>query len=635
MIKSRYINAIILAAVVLAGIFALFFTYFPDATGIAAADSSMAYENILFDKDSIMTIDIEIDEDDWAEMLENAVAEEFYECDVTINGTTVSHVGIRPKGNTSLTQIASDDTTDRFSFKFKFDEYVDEQTCYGLDSMAINNVMSDATYMKEYLAYDMMDYIGVTTPLYSYAKVTVNGEDWGLYLAVEIMEESFAQRNYGADYGELYKPDTMDNGGGGAKNMTAPETPADAFDTAENSQDNTEGQMTAGLGVGESNNTINGAADDISQSSTGDTSVNENMPNEDTGETGSGTTDGASNNDTASAEETQGNAGRSGPPSGGIPLGAREMPEGMSRPDRKSSGDGSTTNADDMAQTPPSGAAGGSGMMGSSGGGTDLVYTDDEIQSYSAIFDSSIFDSTEADHQRVITALKNLNDGTDLDKYIDVEATLRYFAANAVLVNFDSYTGNLKHNYYLYEKDGQLTILPWDFNLAFAGFQTNDSSAAVNSPIDTPVSGTSLEERPLLGKLLEVEEYQDLYHDYLQEIITGYFDSGYFEETIEKLDALIGDAVKNDPTAFYTYEEYTQAVETLKEFGRLRALSITGQLEGSIPSTSEGQEADPNSLIDASDIQISDMGTQGGGNRTGGQMPGNEEGNKTGESAQE
>lgn len=26
------------------------------------------------------------------------------------------------------------------------------------------------------------------------------------------------------------------------------------------------------------------------------------------------------------------------------------------------------------------------------------------------------------------------------------------------------------HNYYLYEEDGQLSMIPWDYNLAFGGF---------------------------------------------------------------------------------------------------------------------------------------------------------------------
>lgn len=68
--------------------------------------------------------------------------------------------------------------------------------------------------MKDYLTYQMMEDFGVDSPLCSYVYLTVNGEDWGLYLAVEAVEESFLERNHGGGQGELYKPDSMDMGGG-------------------------------------------------------------------------------------------------------------------------------------------------------------------------------------------------------------------------------------------------------------------------------------------------------------------------------------------------------------------------------------------------------------------------------------
>lgn len=52
-------------------------------------------------------------------------------------------------------------------------------------------------------------------PLCSYAYITVNGEEWGLYLAVEGVEESFLERNYGDGSGELYKPDSVMSMGDG------------------------------------------------------------------------------------------------------------------------------------------------------------------------------------------------------------------------------------------------------------------------------------------------------------------------------------------------------------------------------------------------------------------------------------
>lgn len=61
--------------------------------------------------------------------------------------------------------------------------------------------------MKTWLTYDMMEYMGVPSPLCSFVWVQVNGADWGLFLAVEEPEEAFARRNFGANHGQLYKPD--------------------------------------------------------------------------------------------------------------------------------------------------------------------------------------------------------------------------------------------------------------------------------------------------------------------------------------------------------------------------------------------------------------------------------------------
>ena len=59
--------------------------------------------------------------------------------------------------------------------------------------------------MKDYLVYRLMGNFGVASPLCSYVYITVNGEDWGLYLAVEGVEDTFLERNYGKEAGELYK----------------------------------------------------------------------------------------------------------------------------------------------------------------------------------------------------------------------------------------------------------------------------------------------------------------------------------------------------------------------------------------------------------------------------------------------
>ena len=54
---------------------------------------------------------------------------------------------------------------------------------------------------------------------YHTPNMVIDGEDWGLYPAVEGVEESFSERNYGSDYGELYKPDSLSFGGMGSSDV--------------------------------------------------------------------------------------------------------------------------------------------------------------------------------------------------------------------------------------------------------------------------------------------------------------------------------------------------------------------------------------------------------------------------------
>ena len=260
-------------------------------------------------------------------------------------------------------------------------------------------------------------------------------------------------------------------------------------------------------------------------------------------------------------------------------------------------------------------------MGGFSMGSDDvsLIYTDDDYDSYQNIFDNAKTDITDEDRDRLIASLKRLNAGEDIEEVVDVDQVIRYFVVHNFVCNFDSYTGSMIHNYYLYEKDGRLSMIPWDYNLAFGGFQDqDDATTLVNYPIDDPVSGGTVESRPMLAWIFADETYTELYHQYFAEFLAEYFDSGYFAEMLDQVETLIAPYVEKDPTKFCTYEEFQTGVDTLREFCLLRAESVSGQLEGTIPATSEGQAAGSASFIDASHIVISDMGSMNGGGMGGG-----------------
>ena len=520
MIESKKITVIAAIAMVIAVAIVLAMMLLPEGElkETLSAKAEPLYASQLFGTD-VMTIDIIADETAWQTMLDNASSEEYISVDVVINNKKITNVGIRPKGNNSLQQVESSDS-DRYSFKIKFDEYVDGQTCFGLDMLVLNNMIGDATCMKEYTAFDMMKTLGIETPYFNYADISLNGEKWGFYFAMEAYNDSYEQRVSGDESGVLYNVKTM--GGMGGNN------------------------------------------------------------------------DGAIN-----SEHFRNDFGKD--------FSETEQPT-------------------DNSEKPSFDKGGFGGGMGAGSTGGSLVYTDDNSSSYSAIFSNAVGnDSTEEDYQRVIAAIKALNNGEQIEEYFDVDEILRYLAVHTVLVNLDSYSSQMAQNYYIYEYGGKLQILPWDYNYAWGAFQGGNASETVNFPIDTPVSGVEMSERPLISKLFENEEYLEAYHSYLKQLMDGYFADGKFAAKLDEINNAIGAYVEKDPTAFYTYDKYTTAIEAFKILADLRMTSIYGQLDGTIPSTSEEQAANPDKLVDSSGINLSDLGSGMGGGRDFGGNFGNSE----------
>ena len=410
-----------------------------------------------------------------------------------------------------------------------------------MDKLILNNNYADATNMKEAIVYDMYQYLGVDASLYNYAKICVNGDYWGVYLALEAVEDSFMLRNYGTEDGNLYKPESMGVGGG---------------------EDEKDGEGGPG-----------GEAPEMGE-----------FPGEEMPQMG-------------------------GDPQGGeMPqMGNGNMPEDFQPPENGKMPENADFSDHEM------------GAMGGSGG-ADLNYTDDDLDSYSTIWDGEVTDSGKKDHKRVVEALKNISEGTDLETYMDVDNILKYMAVHTFVVNDDSLSGTMAHNYYLYEYNGQLNILPWDYNLSFGGMsmgggmggQSSGATSVINDVIDTPFSITNF-----FDALLEDEEYLAKYHEYLNELVEKYVNGGEFQKTYERIRSQIDDLVSDDPTAFYSYEEYDAAAQMLLEVVSLRAESVSGQLDGTIPSTDDGQQEDSSSLIDGSDIDLSVMGTMSGGGGAG------------------
>lgn len=530
MLRSKNIDRICCLVIACTMLLAAGFTALAGAGVLESSrKTSLTYAKHLFDQSTVHKIEITMD--GWDDFIDNCTDEKYRACAVTIDGEAQGTVGIRAKGNTSLSSMAQYDN-DRYSFKIEFDHYQKKKTYRGLDKLSLNNIIQDATYMKDYWSYTFMNQMGLASPLCSYTEIYVNGEYWGLYLAVEGVEEAFLERNYGEDYGELYKPDSLSFGGGRG----------------------------------------NGQAFDMQD-------FEKKLQGDDTEEQ-------------AAADENAANDNA-----------APTMPQDIQRATR--------INRGDFKQ------GGGMGGMGSSD--VKLQYIDDDPDSYANIFDNAKTKVKKKDQARLIAALKKLSEGDT--SAVDTDAVAMYMAVHNFLCNGDSYTGSMVHNYYLYEKDGAMSMIPWDYNLAFGGFTGgSDATGTVNTAIDTLVSGGDDSDRPMAGWITASDESLALYHEKYQQFIDTVFTSGWFESEFDRVSAMIAPYVEKETRAFYSYEEFQTAADTLKTFCLKRAQSVQGQLDGSIPATSAAQQGS-DALIDASELSITAMG--GMNNGKGGDRGGN------------
>ena len=349
MIRHRQIDRLCALAMVLALVITGLFCFGESLFGLQPASAAPEYASRLFDDRYVHTVDLQVE--NWAEFLQKAPEEAYIPCTAVIDGEAFYQVGLRAKGNNSL-RLTEDYGLARYSLKLEFDHFTGGGNYYGLDKFSLDASFQDNSYLKTYLVYDMMEFMGVPTPLRSFVWVTVNGSPWGLFLAIEEPEEAFARRNFGVDHGQLYKPDY--------------------------------------------------------------TSLN------------------AENADVA------------------------------------------------------------------------LRYVGDEPERYPNIFNNAKFEVDGADQARLIQALKTLASGENLETAVNVDEVLRYFVVQVFVMNWDSYLGHTGHNYFLYEEDGLISILPWDYNLAFGTYALGmtdpirDPNVLLNWPINTPARGETMRNRPPL-----------------------------------------------------------------------------------------------------------------------------------------
>ncbi len=152
----------------------------------------------IFDPLEIHEIAITLSDDSWASLYADPY--DYVVGQATVMGQPMPDVGVRLRGRIGSFRTLSG----KPKLRIDFNQFIDGQRFYGHESLTLNNSVVDCGYLKEPLAYKVFRDVGVTASRTSFAHVTINGADYGLYVLVESPDDTFLDRNFDDGGGNLY-----------------------------------------------------------------------------------------------------------------------------------------------------------------------------------------------------------------------------------------------------------------------------------------------------------------------------------------------------------------------------------------------------------------------------------------------
>ena len=137
----------------------------------------------LYDTSVLRSFNLTFHDANWLTLLRNNyVSETLILADLEVDGVVYPDVGVRIRGNTSYTGLPSG--SEKFSLKIKMDHVHPDQELMSYDTINLNNGFRDPTFCRE-VAYNNYVAQFIPNPRANHALVTLNGQNWGVYINVQ------------------------------------------------------------------------------------------------------------------------------------------------------------------------------------------------------------------------------------------------------------------------------------------------------------------------------------------------------------------------------------------------------------------------------------------------------------------
>ncbi|MBN2082096.1 CotH kinase family protein [bacterium] len=168
------------------------------------AESTVDYWSV-FDDSTVRRVDLIVSQQNWNTMWIDVNAEVEVEADAVVFGTSLPSIGLRMKGNSSLTNPSR-----KKPWKIDTNAFDDTQDFANLKMLIFNNEFKDPSLAREHLAYEMLAQAGAHAGHTCFVEIWITIEDaaaefWGVYTMVERVDKKYLENRFADDGGNLYK----------------------------------------------------------------------------------------------------------------------------------------------------------------------------------------------------------------------------------------------------------------------------------------------------------------------------------------------------------------------------------------------------------------------------------------------
>ena len=200
---------------------------------------------------------------------------------------------------------------------------------------------------------------------------------------------------------------------------------------------------------------------------------------------------------------------------------------------------------------------------------------------HDSIWFGALETKTDLSHETLVRLLQALDRREGYEEYLDMDEVLRYFACTAAVGGEGSLLTE-QNNFFLYDNNGKIVLIPWDLGTAFDTGKTNNW-------IDCFYLDDYENVRtPLFELIMRNPEYKERYHAYIRQICESFLAPEHLHPYVTQLVETLAPYLERDVSMFLNTETTPQDLLTAREMQYSPLLytldqyylSLTDQLDG-------------------------------------------------------